>query len=182
MLAEELPAQGTVLEVAAGAGDHAVHFARAFPALIWQPSDPDEAALASIEAWRAESGLANLRAPLLLNAAARDWPMSAADAVYCCNMVHISPIEATLGLLAGAQRLLIAAGAPLILYGPYLEDDVVTARSNADFDQSLRARNPAWGIRRREWLDELAATHGFAPHRREPMPANNLMLVYRRIG
>ncbi len=179
VLTEELPAEGLVLEVASGTGEHAVHFARTYPRLAWQPSDPDPEALASIAAWRAEEGLANVREPVLLDAAAADWPVAAADAVLCINMIHISPLAATEGLLAGAAALL-APGAPLIVYGPYLEAAVETAPSNLEFDAWLKRRDPAFGLRSAEWLDERAGAHGFARTRRVAMPANNLTLVYRR--
>jgi len=179
VLTEELPAAGTVLEVASGTGEHAVHFARTFPGLEWQPSDPDPAARDSIAAWRGESRLPNLLPPVELDAAAPVWPPVRADAVLCINMVHISPAACAEGLLAGAARLL-CPGAPLILYGPYLETGTVTAPSNLEFDASLRARNPEWGLRSAEWLDELAGRAGFRRTRREAMPANNLTLVYRR--
>ena len=179
VLAEELPPSGLVLEVASGTGEHAVHFARAFPALAWQPSDPDLAARQSIEAWRVEEALPNLKPPLDLDAASTVWPIERADAVLCINMVHISPVSAIQGLLAGATGLL-PTGAPLILYGPYLEDDVPTAPSNLDFDASLKARNPEWGLRSLAWLDASAAKRGFGRTRRVAMPANNLTLVYRR--
>jgi SAM-dependent methyltransferase len=178
VLTEELPAEGVVLEVASGTGEHAVHFARTYPRLTWQPSDPDPEALESIAAWRAEEGLANLREPVLLDAAAAGWPVNAADAVLCINMIHISPLVATEGLLAGAAALL-APGAPLIVYGPYLEADVETAPSNLGFDAWLKRRDPGFGLRSAEWLDEHAAAHGFARTRRVAMPANNLILVYR---
>ena len=179
VLAEELPASGLVLEIASGTGEHAVHFAARFPALEWQPTDPDEAALASIQAWRGEAGLPNLRPPLLLDASRGDWPVDAADALVCINMIHISPWEASEGLFAGAARVL-AAGAPLVLYGPYLEDGVETVPSNLAFDASLKQRNPVWGLRRSEAVGDLAARHGFARARRQEMPANNLTLIYRR--
>src|SRR5688572_15010943 len=179
VLTEELPATGLVLEVASGTGEHAVHFARTFPRLTWQPSDPDPEALESIVAWRAEEGLANMREPLLLDAAAAGWPIAAADAVLCINMIHISPIAATEGLLTGAAALL-APGAPLILYGPYLESAVETAPSNLEFGAWLKRRDPGFGLRSIEWLDALAAAHGFARTRRVAMPANNLTLGYRR--
>ena len=178
VLAEELPPSGLVLEVASGTGEHAVHFARTFPRLDWQPSDPDAEARESISAWREEAGLANLLVPIAVDASAPPWPIARADAVLCINMVHISPVASTEGLLAGAAALL-APGAPLILYGPYLEADVETAPSNLEFDASLRARNPEWGLRAVEWLDELADGHGFRRARRVAMPANNLTLVYR---
>lgn len=179
VLTEELPSSGLVLEVASGTGEHAVHFARTFPRLEWLPSDPDTDACQSIEAWRGEAGLANLLPPLRLDAASASWPVTAADAVLCINMVHISPPAATEGLVAGAARLL-APGAPLIFYGPYLEHSVETAPSNLEFDRWLRERNPEWGLRQAEWLDEVARRRGFGRTRRVAMPANNLVLVYRR--
>ena len=179
VLRDELPDAGLVLEVASGSGEHAVHFAVTFPALDWQPSDPDPAALASIAALRGDANLPNLRAPLLLDAAGAGWPIEAADALLCINMVHISPWGATLGLLArGAQ--LLAPGAPLILYGPYVEDDVPTAPSNLAFDRSLKDRNPQWGLRTLTDVDRAAADVGLARSRRVAMPAHNLMLIYRR--
>jgi SAM-dependent methyltransferase len=179
VLTEELPDAGLVLEVASGSGEHAVHFARTFPGLEWQPSDPDPDALESISAWRDEAGLPNLLRPVHLDAASRDWPVARADAVLCSNMVHISPVAATEGLLTGAAALL-APGAPLILYGPYFDPEVATAPSNLAFDADLRARHPEWGLRSLEWLDGLAEEAGFRRSRRVVMPAHNLALVYRR--
>lgn len=175
-LRADLPAAGLVLEVASGSGEHAAYFADAFPTLDWQPSDPDATALASIAAW--SEGLANVRPPLMLDAAATPWPVAAADAVLCINMVHIAPWEATLGLIAGARRLL-AIGAPLILYGPYRRAGVPTAESNEAFDASLKSRDPRWGLRTVEAVSEAAS--GFALDRLVEMPANNLLLVYRRV-
>lgn len=179
VLVDWLPPSGTVLEVASGSGEHAVHFAAAFPHLGWQPSDPDPAGLASIAAYRAEAGLANLASPLALDAAAADWPVGRADAILCINMVHISPWKATLGLFTGAARLL-APGASLILYGPYIEADVPTAASNLDFDANLRACNAEWGLRDRDAVEAAAADAGLAFADRRAMPANNLMLLFRR--
>lgn len=178
VLRAALPSSGLVLEVASGSGEHAVHFAAALPALDWQPSDPDPAALASIEAWRGEAGLPNLRAPILLDAAA-DWPIDRADAMVCINMVHISPWDATVGLFTQGARLL-PKDAPLILYGPYFQADVAPAASNVEFDASLRARDPRWGIRALEDVGSLATAQGFALDRVEAMPANNLTLIFRR--
>lgn len=178
VLTEWLPVAGTVLEVASGSGEHVVHFAAAFPALAWQPSDPDPDALASIAAWSTEAGLENVAPPVRLDAAAPDWPVTAADALLCINMVHISPWAATLGLFAGAARLL-PAGAPLILYGPYLEAGVPTAPSNADFDASLRARDPEWGLRDLDTVKAAASDAGLVFVQRRAMPANNLMLLFR---
>jgi hypothetical protein len=180
VLARELPAAGRVLEIAGGTGEHAVFFAERFPALEWQPTDPSAEALASIAAYREGYTGSNLAAPLLLDAAAPDrWPVAEADAILCINMVHISPWQATEGLFAGAARLLGRSDGPLILYGPYLEHGVETAPSNRDFDASLKARDPRWGLRRAEDLDLLAAQHGMARTARHAMPANNIMLVYR---
>ncbi len=179
VLARELPASGTVLEIASGSGEHAVFMARRFPALDWQPSDCDAEALASVDAWAAEARLANLRPAIALDAAAPDWPIVSADALLCVNMVHISPWDAAVGLFAGAGRVL-GSGAPLVLYGPFVEPDVETAASNHAFDQSLRQRDPAWGLRSTADLDRLAAGHGMTRTARCAMPANNLVLVYRR--
>ena len=180
VLAQELPASGTVLEIAAGTGEHAVHFAGRFPALTWQPTDPSAEALASIADYRAEYGGNNLAAPLLLDAAAPDsWPVAVADAIVCINMVHISPWEATLGLFAGAARVLGGSGGPLILYGPYIEQGIETAASNLEFVGSLNARDSRWGLRKAEALDEIAAQQGMARSARHALPANNIMLVYR---
>ena len=179
VLARELPASGTVLEIASGSGEHAVFMARRFPALDWQPSDCDAEALASVDAWAAEARLANLRPAIALDAAAPDWPIVSADALLCVNMLHISPWDAAVGLFAGAGRVL-GSGAPLVLYGPFVEPDVETAASNHAFDQSLRQRDPAWGLRSTADLDRLAAGHGMTRTARCAMPANNLVLVYRR--
>lgn len=180
VLARELPASGMVLEVAAGTGEHAVFFAEAFPALTWQPTDPSPEALASIAAYRDDYPGQNLAAPLLLDASAPEsWPVTQADAIVCINMVHISPWEATLGLFAGAARVLAAGRGPLVLYGPYIEQGVETAPSNREFDASLKARNPLWGLRDAAALDALAGQHGMTRSARHAMPANNIILVYR---
>ena len=179
VLDRELPARAKVLEVASGTGEHAVFMARRFPDWVWQPSDPDLDALSSIDGWREHSGLANVKPGLRLNASDENWPVHSADAVLCINMIHISPWKATEGLLSGSARLL-EPGAPLVLYGPYFEDEVETAPSNLTFDDSLRSRDPRWGIRRRETVDTLAQDCGFARTARYEMPANNLTLVYRR--
>lgn len=172
-----LPPSGLVLEIASGSGEHVVAFARAFPALDWQPSDAEPAALESIAAW--SEGLANVAPPLALDAAAPDWPIERADAVLCINMIHISPWAATAGLFAGAARLL-PTGAPLYLYGPYTRADAPTAPSNEAFDASLRARDPRWGLRDLDAVIALGASHGFAFEQLVEMPANNLSLIFRR--
>jgi hypothetical protein len=179
VLSEELPARGLVLEIASGSGEHVVHFAKEFPNLAFQPSDPDEEACASVCAWIAETGVTNVRDPLLLDVGARPWPIGRADVILCINMVHISPWFATLSLLDGAAEVLPESGV-LFLYGPYRREDVVTAESNEAFDRSLRARNPEWGLRHLEDVDREAAARGFARTRLVEMPANNLSLVFRR--
>ncbi|MFO6445620.1 DUF938 domain-containing protein [Erythrobacter sp. NE805] len=179
VLARALPASGTVLEIASGTGEHAAFFAARFPALSWQPTDPSEEALASIAAYRADYAGDNLAPPLRLDAADPEaWPIAEAAAILCINMVHISPWEATLGLFRGAARLLGSSDGPLILYGPFCEQGVETAPSNLAFDQSLKARNPLWGLREAEALDAVAAAHGMARTARHALPANNIMLVY----
>jgi SAM-dependent methyltransferase len=174
-----LPAGGLVLEVASGTGEHILHFARAFPNLLWQPSDPDPAALRSIEAWRNEAGLSNLRPSIALDARAADWPVARADAMLCINMIHISPWTATLGLLRGAGRLL-APGAPLYLYGAYRRAAVPTAPSNEAFDENLRARDPEWGLRNLEDVVAAAEEQGLGLDEVVEMPANNLSVVLRK--
>jgi hypothetical protein len=154
-------------------------FARRFPTLEWLPSDPSEEALASIAAYREEYPADNLAEPVKLDASSREWPVESAEAILCVNMVHISPWEASTGLFDGAARLL-NKGAPLILYGPYFEEGVEPAPSNLDFDRSLKARDPRWGIRDLAEIDRLAARSGFTRTARHEMPANNLTLVYRR--
>ena len=182
VLGRELPASGTVLEIAAGSGEHAVFFAEAFAALTWLPSDPSPEALASIAEYRADYAGTNLSAPVMLDAADPDsWPVAEAAAIVCINMVHISPWAATQGLFRGAARLLGSSGGPLIIYGPFLEDGVATATSNLAFDESLKARDRAWGLRRVEDLDSLAAAHGLARTARHAMPANNLTLAFRPV-
>lgn len=179
VLREELPESGMVLEVASGTGEHAVHFAQALPELTWQPSDPSPEARASIAAWRELEGSQNLLAPLELDAASDIWPIAHADAVACINMVHISPWQSTEGLMRGAGRVL-PRGAPLILYGPYRRAGRALEPSNAAFDESLKARDPSWGLRELEQVAECAASQGLDLSRVVEMPANNLTVVFRK--
>lgn len=180
VLRPRLPASGLVLEIAAGAGEHAVHNAAALTHLQWRPTDPDPEALASIAAWRDHAALPNLLPPLRLDASDPDsWPVDRADAVVNINMIHISPWSAAQGLMNGAGRVLPAGGL-LYLYGPYIEPDVETAPSNLAFDRSLRDRNPAWGLRRLDDVTALAAAQGLTLAERIAMPANNLSLFFRK--
>jgi SAM-dependent methyltransferase len=180
VLDDWLPKSGTVLEIASGTGEHAAFFAERFPSLDWQPSDVHPDALDSIRAWREEAGLPNLREPLVLDASDPEWPIHKADALLNINMVHISPWSAALGLLAGAARAL-PAGGPLILYGPWLKADIETVPSNLEFDAELKRRDPEWGLR---WVEDFAAAaaqKGLKMEETRPMPANNLMLLLRRL-
>lgn len=179
VLRTTLPAAGLVLEIASGSGEHVVHLAHALPVLAFQPSDPAPEALASIAAWTADSGLPNIRPPLQLDAAAGSWPLTAADAVICINMIHIPPWAATLGLLRHGATLL-APGAPLCLYGPYRRPGRELEASNAAFDESLRSRNPDWGLRDLGAVAQAAAEAGFGEPEVTEMPANNLSVVLRK--
>jgi hypothetical protein len=179
VLREALPASGTVLEIASGSGEHAVHFASALPALTFQPSDPSPDALASIAAWAAQSGAGNILPPLQIDAAAEHWPPCSPDAIFCANMIHIAPWPAAQGLIRHAGQLL-TAGAPLILYGPFIRPDRPLEPSNAAFDASLRERDPAWGLRELAEVSALAAAAGFGEPEVIEMPANNLSVVFRK--
>ena len=175
-----LPESGLVLEIASGTGEHALHFARAFPHLLFHPTDADPVALRSVEAWRTAEGAPNLLAPTPLDAVEPDrWPVDEAAAILCINMVHISPWEATLGLMKGAGRLLPQGGL-LYLYGAYRQQGVETAPSNEAFDRSLKERNPAWGLRQVEDVAQAAEAEGLRLESVTPMPANNLSLVFRK--
>lgn len=177
-LRPHLPPTGVVLEVASGSGEHAVFFGAALPGLRWQPSDPDPTCQASIAAWVEHEGLANVAPPLHLDATAWPWPLPHADAVLCVNMIHIAPWEATQGLVRGAARVL-PVGGPLLIYGPFVVDGD-TAPSNREFDASLRARDPRWGVRELRDVEREARAHGLELAAQVPMPANNLTVVLRR--
>jgi hypothetical protein len=180
VLRQVLPARGTILEIASGSGQHAVHFAPHFPAALWQPSDRTAESLASIRAWSAEAGVPNLRDPLELDVTAPDWPVESADAIVNINMLHISPWAACEGLMAGAARVL-NAGAPLFYYGAFLRQDRETAPSNLAFDRSLRDRDATWGVRQLEDVIALAESCGLTHDRVVDMPNNNYSLVLRRV-
>jgi len=179
VLRDVLPAAGTVLEIASGTGEHAIHFASALPHLTWQPTDPDRQSRRSIAAHAAQAGLANLLPPLALDASAPVWPAIRADAVVSINMIHIAPWRAAQGLMAGAARVL-PPGGPLYLYGPFRERGRHTAPSNAAFDESLKARDPEWGVRDLDEVTALGGEHGFSQQRTVAMPANNLSVIFRR--
>lgn len=178
VLRDWLPDSGLVLEIASGTGEHIVYFADAFPQLDWQPSDTHPDALASIAAWREESGLSNLRAPVSIDASDQNWPIDQADAALNINMAHISPWSSSLGLIAGAARVLPPGGS-LILYGPWLRNDIETVPSNLAFDADLKRRDPDWGLRNVEDFEVAAASKGFDLSDTRTMPANNFMMLFK---
>jgi len=176
-----LPDSGVVLEIASGTGQHIVHFARAVPTLTWQPTDADDDLRAAATERIRAAGLSNVRTPLRLDVLAADWPPTDADAIVCINMIHIAPWLATKGLMEGASRLL-QPGSPLFLYGPYKRGGCHTAPSNEAFDESLRARNPDWGVRDLADVERCAKQNGFALVDVVAMPANNLTVTFERTG
>jgi SAM-dependent methyltransferase len=171
---------GDALEIGSGTGQHIVEFARKAPRLTWWPSDILDAHLRSIEAWSAEAALRNLRKPQILDLTNADWRPNGIDApltaIICINVLHIAPWSVSENLLGGAARLL-RPGGRLFAYGPFMRDGVHTAPSNASFDESLRAKNPEWGVRDLAELSDLAARHGLSAIQTEPMPANNFILT-----
>ncbi len=178
VLEAELPKSGTVLEIASGSGQHAAFFAGHLPGVVWQPSDRDPAALASIDEYVTDTALPNLKRPLAVDVLALPWPVDAVSAVVCINMIHISPWAATLALLEGA-RALLGQGAPLVLYGPYVIDGDFGADSNVAFDQRLRGENPEWGVRELRQVEREANAVGLHLSRVVPRPANNHVVVFR---
>ena len=181
VLKEQLPAAGTVLEIASGSGEHVVYFAERFTDLVWQPSDPSPEALASIAEYRRDYDGTNVLAPVSLDVRKPDdWDGAAVEALLCVNMFQVSPRDTANALFAGAAQRLGAA-APLLLYGPYFEPGVEPASSNLAFDESLRQRNPEWGIPDLAAVDSSAEANGFTREKRYTMPSNNLMLAYRRV-
>ena len=178
VLRRVLPEHGLVLEIASGTGQHAVALAGALPGVTWQPTDHDPVSLASIAAYRADAALPNLRPPLALDVEAWPWPVDHADAIVCINMIHISPWSATVALFAGAARALPPGGV-LVTYGPYRFAGKLPAPSNQAFDESLRARDPRWGIRDVVDLEAEAARAGLRLEETVALPANNHALVFR---
>ena len=174
---------GDALEIGSGTGQHIVEFARKAPRLNWWPSDILDAHLRSIEAWSTEAALRNLQKPQILDLTEAAWqpsgPSGALTAIICINVLHIAPWRVSENLLSGAARLLRPRGR-LLVYGPFMRDGVHTAPSNASFDQSLRAKNPEWGVRDLAELSSLAARHGLSAIQVEPMPANNFVLTIIR--
>lgn len=181
VLERTLPPRGLVLEIASGSGEHVRHFAAMSPPdLMFQPTDADAAARASIDSWAALTELANIAPAIALDAGDPQWPVTAADAVICINMIHIAPWSAAQGLVQGAARILPAGGL-LYLYGPFRRDGQHTSPGNSEFDAALQAQNPAWGVRDLEAVAALAQAHGFASPLIEDMPANNLSVLFHRL-
>lgn len=181
VLQRVLPARAKVLEIASGSGEHAVFFARAVPELDWQPSDPDASARTSIAAWIAHEGLANVRAPIEIDVRGASWNAEGApfDALLSINMIHIAPWEATLGLFAGAARVLRNEGV-MFLYGPFMREGRHTAPSNEAFDEWLKQRDAAFGVRDLGEVQAVASAQGFVMREIVDMPANNLSLVFAK--
>ena len=180
VLSRVFPERAAVLEIASGSGQHAAFFAAQHPGWIWQPSDHDAENLASIAAWVAESQLPNLRAPIRVDVLEPDWPLSDADpldAIFCANMIHIAPWACCLGLIQGAARYL-RSGGRFSLYGPFMLAGEHTAESNATFDASLKARDPAWGVRDADQVIALCGEADLQFVERVAMPANNQTLVF----
>lgn len=178
-LRKRLPQSGTVLEIASGSGQHVAYFAEALPHLDWQPTDIDPKLFGSIRAHVSNAGLSNVADPIELDVTRRPWPIEKADVVLCSNMIHISPWEATLGLLAGAADVLPNNGS-LYLYGPFQIGGEHTAPSNEEFDASLKARDPSWGVRDLDDVAERAADCGFGLPEVVEMPTNNLFVSFSR--
>lgn len=179
VLTRALPPRGLVLEIGSGTGQHVAHFARALPALTFQPSEMNVERHASIEAWVAADKLPNVKRPLEIDITKHPWPVPTANAIVCINVIHISPWEATLALMAGAGEILPAGGV-LVTYGPYKRRGAHTSQGNEAFDASLRARNPLWGVRDIDEVAEVAGRAGLALEEAVPMPANNFTLVWRK--
>ena len=181
MLKQVLPDSGLLLEISAGTGQHAAYFAPLFPGLTWQPSDPSPEMRESITAWTEKSGAENINPPLDLDVTQASWPVERVVAVFSANMIHIAPWACCEGLLAGAGKVLISSGT-LILYGPFMRDGKHTATSNVAFDNSLKSRDPAWGIRDLEEVAATAQEHGLMLSETRDMPANNMTVVFRKEG
>jgi len=183
VLKRVLPTKGAVLEIGCGTGEHAVHFAGAMPRLTWLPSDPDSDCRASTASWIRFTRLSNVLPPVDIDVCAKSWGIEQSapfDAIVSLNMVHIAPWAASLGLFAGAGRLLRAGGL-LFLYGPFMRDGVHNAPSNAAFDASLRARNASWGVRDIVELERVGESSGVSLRETIEMPANNMSLVFSTV-
>ena len=181
VLLNVLPNEGAALEIASGTGQHVAWFAAGLPGWAWQPSDAQADGFDSISAWVAEQAVSNVLKPVVIDVMAANWLLASRkfDLIYCANMLHIAPWATCAALMRGSARHL-APGGRLVTYGPYFEDKVPTSPGNLAFDQSLRERNPTWGIRRLEDITQQAAAAGLKLLTRHAMPANNVLLVWQR--
>jgi len=179
VLEQVLPPQGTILEVGSGSGEHAVFAAPRLPGRLWQPTDVDPEALASIQAWRDELPAENLLPPRRFDARERPWPFRDLTAVVSINVIHISPWEVCEAMVEGAAEALHSGGV-LYLYGPFRIDGRHTTLSNEVFDANLRSQDSTWGVRDLADVRNLAAGHGFEEIGIFSMPANNFSVVFRR--
>jgi cyclopropane fatty-acyl-phospholipid synthase-like methyltransferase len=179
VLQRVLPESGSVLEVSSGTGQHAVHFARAMPHHVWQPTECDAACLQSIAAWLATEKLENIKAPFYLDVHNKVWPAAHVDAIVCINMIHIAPSSATNALFRGASTIMNSGG-ELVLYGPFRRQGQHTSPSNESFDRLLRAQNPEWGVRNLDDVAHAAEKAGFDVRESCEMPANNLTVIFRK--
>jgi cyclopropane fatty-acyl-phospholipid synthase-like methyltransferase len=179
VLQRVLPTRGSMLEISSGTGQHVVHFARAMPNCVWQPTERDPDCLRSIAAWLAAEALQNVNAPLYLDVHDEVWPAGQVDAVVCINMIHIAPSSATQALFRGATTI-VNTGGVLVLYGPFRREGQHTSPSNETFDRLLQAQNPEWGVRNLDDVARLAAKEGFELRERCEMPANNLAVIFRK--
>jgi hypothetical protein len=179
VLRRVLPDRGTVLEVASATGQHIAHFAAELPGLVWQPSDLSEEHLRNLVARRENVSLSNLLLPIRLDVTEMPWNVGPVDAIYNANMVHIAPFHATLGLFEGASAIL-RSGSPLVMYGPFAFEGRHVSDSNAAFDESLKVRDPEWGVRDVRDLEKVAHERGFFLQEHAQMPANNFTLIWRK--
>ncbi len=178
-LKNHAPSRGDTLEIACGSGEHAIHFAAAFPNLNWQPTDIEPSHIESVNAHASAEGINNLKPAIHLNVTQKDWSVGKVDLIFNANMIHISPWQCTLGLMAGAGRHLKSGGI-LFMYGPYMKEGQHTAPSNASFDATLRSRDENWGIRAIEDVVAIAEQHQLSLHDLIPMPANNFCVIYKK--
>jgi SAM-dependent methyltransferase len=181
-LLQWLPPAGRVLEIASGTGQHVAHFARLMPGISWQPTDRGDEDLAQLESRRQFSGLANILPAVRLDVLEHPWTVPGLfDAVLCINMIHISPWETTPALFNGAKPHTSAGSGLVILYGPFREGGLHTAPSNAEFEQWLKSKDPRFGVRNLEDVEAVAHEQGFMRQHLTRMPANNLLVAFRRV-
>lgn len=177
-----LPSAGRVLEIASGTGQHVAHFAQMLPGIHWQPSDRGDEDLAQLESRRRLEKAANILPAVKLDVLEHPWPLAGPfDAVLCINMIHISPWETTTALFSGAEPLTSADAGQVILYGPFREGGQHTAASNEEFEQWLKAKDARYGVRNLEDVEAIALGHRFRRVHLARMPANNLLVAFRRL-